>query len=363
MSDDDWDSISREVVSLFNALTENLPLYVICLNWNLVCTNFTDDRGRINWVNDGSSLSSMVEESVIGFVVFSSRGVYELTYYTNKKPNIELMFAAKELSMVKFIKTRHNKFALQLKREKRSFFDFGGPVDSHELKFDPDIWDFIQLRRHFITGKNLVALSAKKKRAVKKKDVKMKVEKKADVGAQVISIPRSKPAEVVSEVLTLDYLVESGTKEEWSKYVGHALKNRIRMDFPPLDASKCKFPDYGYRQLIELIIENKNFLRLIIEIKTISGFRIISLNNLIRGDDSTRRGLEALCNLLIAGEVTYNPVSETDFKYLNIILDAFTIAKRDGINRTWNIELAESKIEISANFDKDNREWQYAVVK
>ena len=105
------------------------------------------------------------------------------------------------------------------------------------------------------------------------------------------------------------------------------MKSETKMEFPAIDPQKCKFADYGYRRLIELIIESEKFLKLIIEIKDISGFQMVELNHLIRGDDPTLRGIEALCNLIINQQVNYNPVCETDFKYLNVLLDSFTLPK------------------------------------
>jgi hypothetical protein len=133
------------------------------------------------------------------------------------------------------------------------------------------------------------------------------------------------------------------------------------MDFPRLERSRCKFRDYGYRQLIELIIESEDFLRLITEIKDMSGFSIVELNNLIRGHDSTLRAIQTFCSLLINKETRYNPVNETDFKYLNIILNSFTVPQKDGRKKMWVINTDNSELKVIAAFDKKSREWIYRI--
>lgn len=165
------------------------------------------------------------------------------------------------------------------------------------------------------------------------------------------------------DIKDIDQLVDSGTQEDWVVFFGENLKSNTKMKFPPIDTAKCKFNDYGYRQLIELIIDSGRFLRLIIELKDISGFQVVTLNHLIRGDVPTLRGIEALCNLIINEEIQYNPVCETDFKYLNVLLDSFTISKKQGINRIWDFDIQDKNIEVSAKFDKVAREWIYTFVK
>jgi hypothetical protein len=165
------------------------------------------------------------------------------------------------------------------------------------------------------------------------------------------------------DLKALEVLVESGTQEDWLVFFGVNLKSETKMDFPAIDPQKCKFTDYGYRQLIELIIASEKFLKLIIEIKDISGFQIVELNHLIRGDEPSLRGIEALCNLIINQQVNYNPVCETDFKYLNVLLDSVTIPKKEGINRVWKLDINKKRYEISASFDKGAQEWTYKYTK
>lgn len=164
-----------------------------------------------------------------------------------------------------------------------------------------------------------------------------------------------------TDLETIDKLIESGTKEVWNSVIINHLKNNIKLKLPALDHSKCKFPGYGYRRFIELIIESKDLLRIMTEAKDVSGARVVTLNSLIRGDDSTLRGIEALCKLLFNKTTIYNPVSETDFKYLNLIFDSFTEPVKEGNNKIWNIETEKMKLKISASFDKENREWVYKI--
>jgi hypothetical protein len=159
----------------------------------------------------------------------------------------------------------------------------------------------------------------------------------------------------------LSELVKNGTQEQWTLFIAKNLKSKTKMEFPPLDPEKSKFDDYGYRQLIELIINSENLLRIITEVKDVSEFNLVELNNLIRGDEATLRGIEALCSLLINRENRYDPVCETDFKYLDIILNSITTQKKEGKNRVWNIKTNAKEITITAGFNKDERVWVYSV--
>lgn len=156
-------------------------------------------------------------------------------------------------------------------------------------------------------------------------------------------------------------LIEKGTKEGWAAFIGYNLKNKIKMKFPPLDQEKFKFGDYGYRRFVELLFESPELVQIIIEVKDVSGFQMVSLNSLFRGDDPTMRGIEALCGLIQVKTRRYDPVCETDFKYLNIILDSFTISKKENSTKTWNIKTEKKEVKITASFDKGNREWVYKI--
>ena len=201
-------------------------------------------------------------------------------------------------------------------------------------------------------------IKASKQRADQTGDESVLAAIKAQLDAKKQSV--SAP---MGELKPLEVLVENGTQEDWLVFIGQNLKTETKMEFPPIESQKCKFPEYGYRRLVEFIIESEDFLKLIIEIKDVSGFSIVSLNHLIRGDDPTLRGIEALCNLLINHEIRYNPVCETDFKYLNVLLDSLTIPQKDGINRVWELKIGDKNYEISASFDKAAQEWLYKFSK
>jgi hypothetical protein len=203
-----------------------------------------------------------------------------------------------------------------------------------------------------------VKIQVSKQRSAKSGDEATLAAIKAELASKktTVSTPRG-------DLKALKVLVDSGTQEDWLVFFGENLKSETKMEFPAIDPQKCKFSDYGYRRLIELIIESEKFLKLIIEIKDISGFQVVELNHLIRGDDPTLRGIEALCNLIINQQVNYNPVCETDFKYLNVLLDSFTIPTKEGINRVWELDINNKKFVISASFDKAAQEWSYKYSK
>jgi hypothetical protein len=529
----DWDFVSREVVSLFSAITKHTPCYIICLDKFLVCHEFEDDEGWTKWSNDGYGLKLIMEESSAKFLVFSDSGLHELVYRPDKKPELKHILEHQELKKFNIIKSRHDKLELQVVREKDFIIGKMNFTDSYKLKFNSEEWDYLKLRRKILVGKKLTGKLVKAKKPAKKPTITKKtktnqIQSMVATSHQALEYIRSKfevPIKKLPEVITDDYgesiqnaeedikslkkpqnrklaenalsqmrvavkvikrcdtdvanrntrikklkreridlrkkpmrklvkktrmdelarkikmidrlnakelkiktqrvtefcdlreailtirtneevlkpqdiseliddailsgapsvtaksskgtkskgklpevqlrglvyLVESGNKDQWKKYIKNNLKNYEKMSFPPLEPDKCKFEDYGYRQLIELIIESSNFLRIITEKKDVSGFDIVELNNLFRGDPSTLRGIETLCSLLINKETRYNPVSETDFKYLNILLDSFAVSKEIGGKLVWEIETENSKLRVTAAFDKKSREWIYKV--
>ena len=54
-------------------------------------------------------------------------------------------------------------------------------------------------------------------------------------------------------------------------------------------------------------------------------------------------------------------MSETDFKYLDIILDSITLPKKDGMNYIWKITTENIEVTFTATFDKDSGEWIYTI--
>ena len=533
MPEKDWDFVSREVVSLFSAITKHTPCYIVCLDKFLVCHEFEDDEGWTKWSNDGYGLKLIMEESSAKFLVFSDYGLHELVYYSDKKPEIKHILEPPEIQKFNLMKSRHDKIELQVEREKDFIIGKMNFTDSYKLKFNSEEWDYLKLRRKILVGKKLTGKLIKSKKPAKKPTAAKKtksnqVQSMVATSQQALEyirskfeVPIKKPPEAIADdygesiqnaeddikslkkhknrklaenalsrmraavkvikrcdtdvakrnirvkklkrerielrkkprrklvkkarmdelarkikmidrlnakelkiktqrvtefcdlreaILTirtneevlkpqdineliddamlsgtqigtaktsqsttgkgkktqvqlkgLDYLVESGNKDQWKKYIKNNLKNHEKMSFPPLESDKCKFEDYGYRQLIELIIESSNFLRIITEKKDVVGFDVVELNYLFRGNPSTLRGIETLCSLLINKETRYNPVSETDFKYLNILLDSFTIPKKAGGKLVWEIETENSKLKVTAAFEKKSREWVYSI--
>ena len=533
MPEKDWDFVTREVVSLFSAITKHTPCYIVCLDKFLMCHEFEDDEGWTKWSNDGYGLKLIMEESSAKFLVFSDSGLHELVYHPDKKPEIKHILEPPEIQKFNIIKSRHDKLELQIDREKDFIIGKMIFTDSYKLKFNSEEWDYLKLRNKLLVGKKLTERLIKAKKPAEKsthtkKTKANQVQSMVATSQQALEyirskfeVPIKKPPEIITDdyiesiqnaeddikslkkprnrklaenalsrmrvavkvikrcdtdvarrntrikklkherielhkkpmrkqeklarmnefdqkikmidrmnakelkiktqrvtefcdlreaILTIrtneevlkpqdineliddamlsgaqigtagsgqsirgngklaqvklkgmDYLVESGNKEQWKKYIKNNLKNYEKMSFPPFESDKCKFEDYGYRQLIELIIESSNFLRIITEKKDVSGFDLVELNNLFRGDTSTLRGIETLCNLLINKETRFNPVSETDFKYLNIILDSFTVSKKAGGKLVWDIVTENSKLKVTAVFDKKSREWIYSI--
>ncbi|WP_455391985.1 hypothetical protein [[Eubacterium] cellulosolvens] len=170
MPNGDWDSISREVVSLFTSLTDQPPVYIICLDWNLICTEFTDEDGWTKWTNDGTNLSRPMEEKSASFVIFSKAGIHQMFYHLDKEPEVKHLLTAKELLKFKIIKVRHDKIDLQIEREKDFILGKMNFIDSHKLRFNSEQWDYLSLRRQIIIGKKLVLkfLEAQKAKQVRR---------------------------------------------------------------------------------------------------------------------------------------------------------------------------------------------------
>ena len=202
-----WDSISREVVSLFTTITDEEPIYMICLDWNLVCKGFLNDKGWTKWTNDGSNLSMTVDKKSIGFLIFSKLGLHELLYHFNKKPEIEHLYDVNELPSFKIIRSKTNRLDLRLKRDKNFILGRMKYVETHSLKFNPDQWDYITLRQKIIVGRKLV----KKHMKIDKdtRQVKVKAPTKIDrkkVDKKVVIKPKTrKPIKKPIEIIVDDY--------------------------------------------------------------------------------------------------------------------------------------------------------------
>jgi len=172
MTEDDWDSITREVVSHFTALKERTPLYMVCLNWNLVSKNFSDDEGWMKWSNDGDNITAQFMEDEAVFIIFSRLGIHHMIYNPSKKPKVKRILAVDELYEFKLIKTGEDEFEMQIERDKDLILGKVRMKDSVTLHFDPVQWQYIELRRHMIIGRDLVQKEVEKKIRKKKKKEK-----------------------------------------------------------------------------------------------------------------------------------------------------------------------------------------------
>jgi hypothetical protein len=158
---------------------------------------------------------------------------------------------------------------------------------------------------------------------------------------------------------SIEELVANGTKEEWNYLVSIVVMNNVRIDLPAIDTDKSKLPFYGYKQLIGLLIESKDFQRLVTETVDIAGEKKTKLSSQIRGDEFLTRGLGALSVLLLEKTISYNPVNETEWKYLNIVLDCLTPQEKEGKTRVWNINTSHGPVKITAQIE--DGQWVYKV--
>jgi hypothetical protein len=199
----DWESISREVVSLFTSLTDHPPMYIISLDWNLVCKDFNDEDGWTKWTCDGNNLHTPWEEYTASFLIFSESGLHQMFYHMDKRPEIKHLLELDELSKFKTIKSRHDRLDIQIKREKDFYIGKMEFLDSHKLRFSEEQWDYLSLRRHILLGKKLVLEEMKKLQAKQKPLKKMKVQTKVKTKAKTKSKakvkPKSKPISVKVE--------------------------------------------------------------------------------------------------------------------------------------------------------------------
>lgn len=169
MTEDDWDSITREVISHFSAMKEQTPVYMICLSWNLVSKDFSDDEGWMKWSNDGEGLTMPLGDEAAWFVIFSHLGVFVMIYDPTKKPSLKRILTVTELDDFTIIKSGEDEFEIQVEREKDLILGKVKVKDTISLPFEPVQWDFIALRRNFILGKNLVEKAVEKKKKLRKK--------------------------------------------------------------------------------------------------------------------------------------------------------------------------------------------------
>ena len=191
MAKEDWESISREVVSLFTSLTNHPPVYIICLDWNLVCSEFSDDEGWTKWTNEGDGLYQSMESKRSSFIIFSKKGLHQMFYYKDDEPEIKHLLTPSELSKFKTIKIRHDKIDLQIEREKDFVLGKMKFIESHKLRFNTDQWDYLQLRRNIIIGKKLVLKIIEESKIRTTRKTKVKARSKTKIKSSASKQPTS----------------------------------------------------------------------------------------------------------------------------------------------------------------------------
>jgi len=168
-------------------------------------------------------------------------------------------------------------------------------------------------------------------------------------------------------------LIDTGTKDDIHNFVQKAIRNGQIVYLPGINQFKCKFTDYGYRRLVEHIIENKDFLRIIVDIEDMQGVTFVTLSDLIRPKDDpvdadndkvipaelTLRGLEGLCETLYSKTAEFDPY-ENEWKHLNNLLGCFAQPEIKGKVRIWRIETELTNLKLTAV--KKSDAWIYRVI-
>jgi len=154
-------------------------------------------------------------------------------------------------------------------------------------------------------------------------------------------------------------LARAGTKDQWEMFFKYIIRTKTKIELPPVDLDQRAFPEYGYRQLVELLVTFPDIVSLITDRERMGEMDMVVLDPVIQGDDFVVRGLASLCDLIVNGEVRYDPVLETEYRYLDMILScASTTEGADG-ERLWTIETPQKSMSIRARVDNGN--WVYSV--
>ncbi|MCK5562476.1 MAG: hypothetical protein KAJ51_17885 [Thermoplasmata archaeon] len=184
----------------------------------------------------------------------------------------------------------------------------------------------------------------------------------------------SPPQQPPDTMANIRELIDTGTKEDLHNYIQKAIRNSQIIYLPGINQSKCKFSDYGYRNLIEHLIESKDFLRIIIDTEDMQGVTFVTLSNLVRPKDDpadanddkvipaelTLRGLEGLCEALYSETAELDPY-ENEWKHLNNLLGCFAQPDIKGKVRLWKLETEKTKIKLTAVNKGDT--WIYRVIR
>lgn len=192
-----------------------------------------------------------------------------------------------------------------------------------------------------------------------------------------VSQPTPPPAPQVSQEpgLSVRELIDMGTKEQLSSFFSKNIRASNNIYLPGIDPSKFKFPDYGYRRLIEHMIEDKNFLRILIDVEEMQGVMFITLSSCIRSIDdpqdegnnsvipaeATLRGLESLSDILHNNEAEMDPF-ENDWKHLNALLECFVHPDVNGRIRTWEFETEKTKVKLTSNNTGNSIDYSAEIV-
>ena len=182
------------------------------------------------------------------------------------------------------------------------------------------------------------------------------------------------PPELDDKLANIRELIDIGTKENIHNFVQSAIRNSKIIYLPGINQSKCKFKDYGYRRLVEHIIENQDFLRIIVDTEDMQGVTFVTISGFIRPKDDaadinddkvipaelTLRGLEGLCEILYRETAEFDSY-ENEWKHLNNLLGCFTQPEAKGKVRIWKIKTELANIKLTAINKKDA--WIYKVKK
>ncbi len=181
--------------------------------------------------------------------------------------------------------------------------------------------------------------------------------------------PTARTQEYIPEIKDL---INKGTKEDLQNFLSGAIRNGKVVHLPGINSSNFKFPDYGYRRLIEHMIESKDLLRILVDIETSQGITFVNLSDYIRPKEDpadadnekvipaelTLRGLEGLCEILYNSSAEFE-LYENEWKHLNNLLECFAQPEVKGRSRSWEIETEKARIKISAT--NTGEVWEYKI--
>ena len=163
---------------------------------------------------------------------------------------------------------------------------------------------------------------------------------------------------------TIEQLVKDGTKEEWSEYISKSIMNEQPINLPYIEREKAiRFPDYGYRHFLELIVESEIFLHMITEMKDYGHYKDVRLIQYIKGDDAFKRGLAMLVKLLCNNTHTIAcKETETEWRYFEEVLGCFVNPVITASGKRWVIGGKTRKVTVEEAFDRKAKKIVYQIV-